>query len=284
MAYNREDNSELRRLQMTELNLARVFTEICEKHKLRYYMVGGTMLGAVRHKGFIPWDDDMDFGMPRPDYERLLTLVRSELPEDIDFLNYKQNAEYKRYFSRIVDTSVTVVNASNTKTIEENAWIDIFPFDGLPADRIAQKILFWRMTFWRFLYRASCFDELANLNRPGRSAGVRFAIRFLQKTHFGRGLDTKKLMGILERKLLKRGYDESPYMVSLFGSYMEREIVDKKLLGAGRKYPFENLEFNGAAEADAFLTHFYGDYMSLPDDAHKDKHVIRQIEYADEKK
>jgi phosphorylcholine metabolism protein LicD len=72
MAYNKEDNSELRRLQMVELEIMRLFAEICEKHKLRYYIVGGTMLGAVRHKGFIPWDDDMDVGMPRPDYEKFM--------------------------------------------------------------------------------------------------------------------------------------------------------------------------------------------------------------------
>ena len=70
---NREANhSELRVLQMAELDLMKLFVRICEKHKLRYYMIGGTMLGAVRHKGFIPWDDDMDVGMPRPDYERFL--------------------------------------------------------------------------------------------------------------------------------------------------------------------------------------------------------------------
>ena len=279
MAYNREDNRQLRRLQLTELNLARVFAGICEKFHLRYYMVGGTMLGAVRHKGFIPWDDDMDFGMPRPDYERFLTIVRNELPEGIDFLNYKQNADYKRYFSRIVDTRVTVVNASNTRTIEEKAWIDIFPFDGMPAGKLAQKARFWRMTFWRFLYRASCFEELANLNRPGRSKSVQLAIRFLQKTHLGRGWNTKKLMGILERRLMKRGYDESPYMVSLFGSYMEREIVDKRLLGEGRKYPFEDTRLNGPVESDAFLRHFYGDYMTPPKDSDKDKHNIKEIHY-----
>ena len=281
MAYNRDDNSQLRKLQLTELNLARIFAEICEKNGLRYYMVGGTMLGAVRHKGFIPWDDDMDFGMPRSDYERMLTIVRENLPEGVDFLNYKQNPEYNRYFSRIVDTRVTVTNASNTKTLRENAWIDIFPFDGMPAQPLLQKLRFWRLTFWRFLYRASCFDELANLNRPGRQPYIRAAIKFLQITHFGRGLNTKKLMGILERKLIKVPYDENPYMVSFFGAYMLREIVDKRLLGKGKKYPFEDTELNGPVEYDEFLRHFYGDYMTPPSDADKDKHNIENIEYSD---
>ena len=284
MAYNREDNSELRRLQLTELNLARVFSDFCEKNGLRYYMVGGTMLGAIRHKGFIPWDDDMDFGMPRPDYERMLDLIRAQLPEGVSFLNYKQDPEYNRYFSRIVDTRVTVVNASNTKTIRENAWIDIFPFDGMPASPFWQKQIFWKLTFWRFLYSASCFDELVNLNRPGRQLSVRAAIKFLQATRFGRKFNTKKLMGILERKLMKIPYDENPYMVSFFGAYMLKEIVDKRLLGEGKKYPFEDVELNGPVEYDEFLRHFYGDYMTPPSDEDKDKHNIERIEYAEEEK
>ena len=128
-SYNKDDNSQLRRLQLVELDIMKIFSEICEKNNLRYFLVGGTMLGAVRHKGFIPWDDDMDVGMPRPDYEKFLQIVRNNLPEGYSFLNYKQDEEYKRYFSRIVNNKVKIYNASNTKTIVENAWLDIFPFD-----------------------------------------------------------------------------------------------------------------------------------------------------------
>ena len=71
--YNATDNSELRKLQLTILDIIKLFAKICEKHHLRYFMVGGTMLGAVRHKGFIPWDDDVDMGMPRADYCLLYT-------------------------------------------------------------------------------------------------------------------------------------------------------------------------------------------------------------------
>ena len=93
MAYNKTDNSELRALQMVILNIARIFADICERHHLRYYMVGGTMLGAIRHHGFIPWDDDMDVALPRPDYEKFLDIVREELPAGYTFLNYKQDGE-----------------------------------------------------------------------------------------------------------------------------------------------------------------------------------------------
>lgn len=279
MAYNRDDNSQLRSLQLVELDIIKLFAEICEKHGLRYYMVGGTMLGAIRHKGFIPWDDDMDVGMPRPDYERFIQIVRSELPPGYDFLNYKQDKDYKRYFSRLVDTNVVVHNASNTKTILENAWLDIFPFDGMPEGNFRRHLHFWHMTFWRVLYHASCFEELVNLNRPGRPLYQRLIIKFISVTHLGARMDTKKLMRRMEKGLMRYSYDSSSHMVSFFGAYMLREIVDKKLLGRGKKYPFETLMLNGPEQYDAFLTHFYGDYMTPPKDADKDKHNIEKIEY-----
>lgn len=279
--YNRENNDELRKLQLIELDIMKLFSQVCDKYNLRYYLVGGTMLGAIRHNGFIPWDDDMDVGMPRPDYERFLNVIRKELPDSYDFLNYKQNREYNRYFSRIINTKVKIYNASNTKTIVENAWLDIFPFDGMPDRDIARKVHFWHMTAIRFFYHASCFEELVNLNRPGRAWYLQAAIKFLEITHLGRNLDTHKIMYRLEKGLSKYSYDESHYMVSFFGAYMLKEIVDKKWLGDGKKYKFETLELNGPVEYDRFLSHFYGDYMKTPSDNDKDKHNIKKIEYSE---
>lgn len=282
MPYNKEDNSELSELHRVIANIAAIFDDICTRHKLRYYMVGGTMLGAVRHHGFIPWDDDMDVAMPRPDYERFMSVVRAELPVGYDFLNYKQSPGYKRYFSRIVDTRVRVINASNSEVIQESAWLDIFPLDGMPRTGIGRSLHFWHMTAWRFLYHASCFTELVNLHRPGRPKYQQWLINFLARTGFGSGMDTYKLMARIEKLLLKYPYDEAAYMVSFFGSYMTREIVDKRLLGEGKCYPFEGMMLRGPERADEFLTHFFGDYMTPPADADKDKHNILRIEYLTE--
>ena len=279
MAYNKNDNSELRALQLVELNIMRIFADICERHNLRYYMVGGTMLGAIRHKGFIPWDDDVDVGMPRPDYEKFLDIVRAELPAGYAFLNYKRDADYNRNFSRIVDESVAVTNASNSDTIVENAWLDIFPFDGMPRTAPGRAFHFWHLTAWRFFYHASCFKQLVNLHRPGRPKYQQLLINFIHRTGLGANLDTKKLMARMERLLMKYPYDRSTHMVSFFGAYMTREIVDKRLLGQGKEYPFETLMLRGPEQYDAFLRHFYGDYMTPPKDADKDKHNIEKIEY-----
>ena len=279
MAYNIEDTAQLRQLQLVELEIMKVFADICARHNLRYAMIGGTMLGAIRHKGFIPWDEDMDVGMPRPDYEKFMSICRSELPEGYDLRTFRQNPDYKRAFSKLVDKRVVITNDSNVKTTYEYAWLDIFPFDGMPKNRARQLIHFWHMTFWRFLYRASCFEEMVNLNRPGRPLYLRAIIKFLQITHFGSRMDTIKLLKKLEKGLAKYPYDASPFMVSFFGQYMTREIVDKKLLGKGARYPFEGLMLIGPEKYDAFLTQFYGDYMTPPKDADKNKLNITSIDY-----
>lgn len=276
MVYNTEDNSQLRALQLVELDIMKIFVEICARHQLRYMMIGGTMLGAIRHKGFIPWDDDIDVGMPREDYEKLLQIVRAELPEHYDFLNYKQNPDYLRYFSRIVDTRVEVTNASYANTLVEHAWIDIFPLDGMPKHRIAQLAHFWHMTAWKFFYHASCFDQLVNLNRAGRPLYQRMLIKFMQVTKIGSRMDTKKLMRRIEKLLTKYSCDDCEYGISLFGAYMLREIMPKSVAGAGALYPFEDAEFVGPADYDRFLTLLYGDYMTPP--ANKNKHTIEKIE------
>ena len=282
-SYNKEDNSELRKLQLTILDIVKLFAEICEKHNLRYFMVGGTMLGAARHQGFIPWDDDIDMGMPREDYEKFLTIVGDELPEGYEFLNYKINPEYKRYFSRIVDTNVEIHNASNSKEIIENAWIDIFPHDGMPRTKIGQRFHFWRLAGLRLLYHMSCFDELVNLNRPGRPKYQQIIINFLHKTKLGHNLNTIKLMKKIEKGLCRYSFDEADTVVSFFGAYMSREIIKKSILGDLPFYSFEDTKLRGVEQYDELLTHLYGDWRTPPSDADKDKHNIKAIVYKDER-
>ena len=278
-SYNAEDNSELRRLQMAELENMRVFSDICKKNGLRFFLIGGTMLGAIRHHGFIPWDDDMDVGMPRSDYEKFLEIARKELPKGFGLLNYKKQKGYLRYFSRVINKQVVVTNASNTKTIDEYAWLDIFPFDGMPQNIIIQKKHLLSLTVSRFFYHASCFDELVNLNRPGRAWYLQAIIRFLSIAHIGRKINTRKQMKKIERKLKKYDYDKSEYVINLFGAYVSKEVLSKKVIGKMPHYSFEDLFLPGPEKYDQYLTHFYGDYMMPPKDIEKDKHNINSISF-----
>lgn len=276
---NREANhSELRELQLAELDLMKLFVRICKKHGLRYYMIGGTMLGAVRHKGFIPWDDDMDVGMPRPDYEKFLQIVRSELPEGYDFQNYKQNPDYTRYFSKIVNTRVLVTNASYAKETVLYAWLDIFPLDGMPKNWLLRTVHFWYLAAWRFFYHASCYDTQVNLHRPSRPPLQRMLIKFIDVTRIGTKLDSKKLLRHMERDLMKCDYDRSAYVVSMFGAYLHKELMPMRFFGKGGSYAFEDDRFEGPELYDEFLKCLYGDYMTPPPEGSRHEHNIVKVE------
>ena len=143
----------LRKLQLTELELFKKFAQFAEEHKIRYFALGGTLLGAVRHKGFIPWDDDMDIGVPREDYDRLLEICKTE-EAPFEMHTFFNDENYFRYFAQIQDPSIKVIRKD--KQIQEitSSWVDIFPLDGMPNNRLIRAIhkyyLLWRRAAYRF--------------------------------------------------------------------------------------------------------------------------------------
>lgn len=115
---------------LVDLALFKEFSKFCKKNNIKYFALGGTLLGAVRHKGFIPWDDDMDLGVPREDYEKLLLLCSKE-KVNFELHTFDNDENHYRYFARLEDSSVKIKR--NDKSVSEisSAWIDIFPLDGI---------------------------------------------------------------------------------------------------------------------------------------------------------
>jgi hypothetical protein len=126
-----------KRLWAAMLDMVEVFLDICEKHHLRYFAVGGTLLGAVRHRGFIPWDDDVDLAMPRKDYERFLEVAPAMLPEHLALTNKRNEPDNPHlYFSRIRNRNTThITKFAQECRINHGVFIDIFPEDGLPTGK-----------------------------------------------------------------------------------------------------------------------------------------------------
>ena len=173
---NLHRGEKLRELQLEELNLIRLFVEICEKESLTYFMLEGTMLGAIRHKGYIPWDDDADFGMPRSDYERFLAVADRYLPQGVAVESADRTPGCVYYIARLTDTRIQVRFTGTAEERVENVGIDIFPLDGTPNNSILRRIHLVKLLFLYQIYRLSVFEKGILLERKGRPWYYRLAV------------------------------------------------------------------------------------------------------------
>ena len=137
-------NYDIRPLQLRILKNLLAVDKVCKEHNLRYYIMAGTMLGAVRHKGFIPWDDDLDIGMPRADYDLLMANAKEWLPKPYEAVCAENDKEYPLPFAKVQDADTTLIERMHLKYLG-GVYIDIFPLDGVPESRMAQRMHFCKV-------------------------------------------------------------------------------------------------------------------------------------------
>ena len=130
---------DIKLLQSNILKILLAVDKVCQEHHLRYYAWAGTMLGAVRHKGFIPWDDDMDICMPRPDYDCFMSHAQEWLPAPYEAICAEINSSYPGAFGKVINANTTLIEREHSGYLG-GIYIDIFPIDGVPSGRLAQKI------------------------------------------------------------------------------------------------------------------------------------------------
>ena len=246
-----------------DLKLAKEFFKICKKHKLNYYVIGGTFLGAIRHKGFIPWDDDMDIAMPRKDYEKFLEVANDELPKNMRLVTFYNDKEHRYFLPRIVDLNTEIVEKRFEKIGKKShLFIDIFPIDGTPNNALLRKIHYFRILLNRMLVSWYYIDTIDPARKRKKYEKV---LIFL-----GKILPTKKMINPRKRlmkidKILKKhSIEKSNNIGTIMGAYRTREIVPKEYFGKPTKYTFEDITVTGPEMYDEYLTHMYGDYMTPP--------------------
>lgn len=269
-----QDLEARKRLHTIELEIVNYFLSICEKNKLEYFMLGGTFLGAIRHKGFIPWDDDMDFGMPRKDYDELIEILSAKENKDFKFKNFR-NSDIKTYFSRIESSKAQIIDTSAEKIDYRSAWIDIFPLDGMPNNKIIRTCHKLSLLYTRLLLQYSQFSEIVNINLKNRPLYEKILIYIGKIIKPEKYLNTKKIMWKLDGKLKKYSYEESNYVVNFMGAYKFREMFEKKIYENIVFYKFEHIDLKAPQDYDTILTSLYGDYMTPPKDKDKNKHFTK---------
>lgn len=255
---NSEVISKLPALHARLTEMLSVFADICKKNNLRYYMIGGTALGAVRHKGFIPWDDDIDIGMPRKDYETFLKIANNELPAYYEIRNFKTNPNGHVYpWTKVEDnrTSLMVYWTRHLNYIS-GIFIDLFPLDGCPSNKTLLKIHASTIFFLKKILMYSY------VNRERRDTTfIKYYIWKLINRHFTRNVIYNGLHWLL--KLYS--YDKSEYIGNFFGEYEYREIMPKSYFGEGCQLQFGERYFQNPVEPELYLRHVYGDnFMDIP--------------------
>lgn len=290
------------KLQEKIFEIMKVFDRVCRENTLCYYMLGGTMLGAVRHKGFIPWDDDADFGLPRSDYERLLGLSEEKIPAGYRLRHFSKERGVPYAFARLEDENTTCIEARRSGNgYTGGVYIDIFPLDadsGFYFRRFAREL---HVKFVKKLLYAHIAEKGKVKNSMKRivmkkireKTGQEELVRRLDAMVSEYGRNGKKPLRrgeerfsnylghwgrresipcrVFDGEIRQRGYDAF--------DWRRGERVAARAKGRGAEYEFEGSLFFGPADAAAYLTALYGpDYMIPPEEKMRKGHPAAVIE------
>lgn len=253
------NDEQMIRIKKIELDMLKVFVSICEQLGLKYYLIGGTLLGAVRHKGFIPWDDDIDVGMPRKDYEIFVERAGMFLPDYIFLQNYRTDENMIFPFTKLRNSNTTYIEVRTKKSkMNQGAWIDIFPLDFYENNERKRKILTKRISMINM--RIGMEQHFVD-NRTRsfvRSSMRKLVFAFIRKRYPTLKSAVKKVDDIYSST------SPSDIWVNKSGAYPGKEEVPVKWFGKGCYVVFENMKVCAPIEYDKYLKHIYGDYMTPP--------------------
>lgn len=269
----------VRKLQYISYCILCDVDDFCRKNNIRYFLGGGSALGAVRHKGFIPWDDDIDIMMPREDYDRFLATFGDavEYQGRYELGSLSNTPGWTRPFARVWDKR-TKMSQNSTGERDLGVLIDIFPIDGVPEGKLARKIFYLRLRIANTLRNAAQRQEFL----PGERHRTLKKILHVFAAVRGARYYAEKL----DRIARKHEYSKcSVAGASLAVHYWGREALDKKHFEGTVYMPFATREFPLPVGYHEYLTSLYGDYMVIPqDDAERGHtHLDRwRIEIGDE--
>lgn len=264
----------MNRIQEKELEIFKQIKIILEKYNLRYYAIGGTCIGAVRHKGFIPWDDDIDIAMPRHDYDLFMKKYYKELPSGLLKMDGYNTRTNNYIFGKIHDENTTLVDCGVKYSTERftGAFVDIMPVDGLPL--IGKK---------KIIQKVNLYSRLNCTVRPWSSSNTTMGYHFKQtiKHIIQIFFRYDKYLEKIDTLMKRFSYDEADevYFTWRYGCETERKVFKKCFFDELVCVPFEDTTILIPQKYHEYLTQDFGDYMKLPPE--EERHSIHDIYICD---
>ena len=262
----RNDPFGFRPLWAAILSVYKEFAIICERHGFRYYLAYGNVLGAVRHEGFIPWDDDFDVMMPRKDYDKFLRIAHQELPKKLKLVTWENTPEFSsNYFAKIMNCrldELAVIEKEIGRELKQGIFIDIFPLDGIPSSRNKLKILTVKKKILDCI--AYTYDRrLLGCKTPRQVFGwlLGRVIRFFVFKVRCR-TDVNKLTEELISRVPFENATRCGCVISPYGFL--KDICDRDTYGDPELLKYEEMVIPCPSNSDKYLKTIYGDYMQFP--------------------
>ena len=263
-----------RKLQMVQISIVEDIDRICHENGLTYYMIGGTLLGAVRHNGFIPWDDDIDLVMYRSDYNKLINILQREYSEKYFVQTFYTDKQYTRYIAKIRLNGTKMVESYLEKNkAHSGIYVDIFPLDHTRKDDGLALKLRGKIVRYLFAYKSVKHDSLV------KKSGIKYFFSRIIKwfTYLIPDVFINKLFDYVCSKDNSKKCDFTTNFASHFK--WKKQMFRNEIFGEGCKLEFEGHMFNAPSEYLTILRRLYGEnFMQLPPEEKRETHNIVELD------
>lgn len=269
---------DIEKIQNIEIGILKEFIRICNSNNIKYFLVEGSLLGAIRHHNMIPWDDDIDVAMFRDDYEKFLKIAPKEINAPYIISNFRMRNGYIDYITQINDSEYRVSSSYRKKNDITNVWIDVFVLDGMPRGRIQHFLHKYNLLFHKMLMMWSNLDHYLVTGRKNRPIYEKLLIKLCRILHFERFINVRKALESMDRCMKKVRPVRGGNVINFMSEYKWRTEFPESYYGDGQIVSFGELMVRIPVQAEKILESIYGNYMELPPETERYKHSLIIVE------